>query len=304
MRFQLFQKNTKKSNSRSKSKNEQESLHEEIVPLAMKMKVVAALAVVGFAGYIAYWVQEPTALKTDVLNTPSEQSQVQAQTSSQTGTQVDVSMADLKFDPASLQVKKGTTVVWTNKDTVPHNIVGNNFSSGPLNPGQSFSYTFSEDGNYDYYCSLHPEMKASVVVGEAPQVAESVQGSTESGTSQEIQTLGSTPASSSVGEIPPLTSATPEDGGLVASTSQDPTQVMQTTAAETTSASQESTVTPATVDDQHGAAPEQPLSESAKQVVTATKLTDSGPEDFLYVGIFALVLYFNRKRLLKWKEVD
>lgn len=84
-----------------------------------------------------------------------------------------VTIMGYEYSPAALKVAAGDTVTWTNHDKAAHNVV---ISSGPekfttptLQQGQSYSFTFTKAGNYSYYCSLHPDMKASVAVeGSAP----------------------------------------------------------------------------------------------------------------------------------------
>jgi plastocyanin/predicted small metal-binding protein len=81
-----------------------------------------------------------------------------------------------KFTPASLSINVGDTVTWTNHDTAPHNIVVTDgpekFTSPTLQTGQTFSHTFTKAGNYSYYCSIHPDMKATLTVtGSAPTTA-------------------------------------------------------------------------------------------------------------------------------------
>lgn len=70
------------------------------------------------------------------------------------------------YMPANMQVKVGTTVTWTNRDNVPHSITFKNGmkDSGLLAQGQSFSYTFNTPGTYQYYCTVHPYMVATVTV--------------------------------------------------------------------------------------------------------------------------------------------
>ena len=63
-------------------------------------------------------------------------------------------------------MKKGTTVKWTNLDTAAHTATGDNFDSGNLKLGESWSYTFNEVGEFDYRCALHPTMKGKLVVEE------------------------------------------------------------------------------------------------------------------------------------------
>ncbi|HEY3189661.1 MAG TPA: cupredoxin family copper-binding protein [Solirubrobacteraceae bacterium] len=68
------------------------------------------------------------------------------------------------FMPSDVTVPTGTTVSWTNDDSEPHTVVasGGAFKSKNLGKGQSYSYTFSSAGSYPYYCSVHPDMKATV----------------------------------------------------------------------------------------------------------------------------------------------
>lgn len=77
-----------------------------------------------------------------------------------------VSIRDYAFTPAVLQTPAGTTVTWTNDDTVPHTVtaVDKSFDSGNLAPGAVFTYTFTAAGTYPYLCQYHGGMKGSVVV--------------------------------------------------------------------------------------------------------------------------------------------
>jgi plastocyanin len=86
------------------------------------------------------------------------------------------SLTDTAYSPNPLQVSVGTTVTWTNNDSQPHTVTSgsngqpdNKFNSSPnftplLNPGQTFSFTFTEAGEYPYYCMLHPNMVGTVSV--------------------------------------------------------------------------------------------------------------------------------------------
>ncbi len=77
-----------------------------------------------------------------------------------------VSIDNFTFNPQKLAVKAGTTVTWTNKDDIPHAIaaVGKQFKSKVLDTDNSFSFTFTTPGSYDYFCSLHPHMTGTIVV--------------------------------------------------------------------------------------------------------------------------------------------
>ena len=65
-------------------------------------------------------------------------------------------------------VKAGTTVTWSNHDDIPHTVVSiQKFRSKALDTEDSFSFTFTTPGEYNYFCSLHPHMTATIVVEAA-----------------------------------------------------------------------------------------------------------------------------------------
>jgi plastocyanin len=80
-----------------------------------------------------------------------------------------VKIDDFKFAPARLTVQAGTTVTWRNKDDIPHTVASTTrmFKSKALDTGDAFSFTFTEPGTYEYFCSLHPHMTATIVVEPA-----------------------------------------------------------------------------------------------------------------------------------------
>lgn len=75
-----------------------------------------------------------------------------------------IDIKNFSFNPAILTISKGETVVWTNSDSAPHQIKSDQFSSGMLSNGQSFSFTFNEVGTFNYICSVHPSMMGKVIV--------------------------------------------------------------------------------------------------------------------------------------------
>ena len=81
-----------------------------------------------------------------------------------------VEIKDFAFTPASIRVKKGTTVTWTNKDSAPHTVTGVDSNKGPesgtLNKNETYSFTFEEVGTFGYICDFHPSMKGEVTVTE------------------------------------------------------------------------------------------------------------------------------------------
>lgn len=77
------------------------------------------------------------------------------------------------FDPANISVKVGTTVIWTNNDSVAHTVTSGDPSTGPsgtfdsglIKPGQTFKYSFTSAGTTSYYCTVHPWMTGKVTAG-------------------------------------------------------------------------------------------------------------------------------------------
>lgn len=77
-----------------------------------------------------------------------------------------VEIQNFAFSPTTVTVKAGSTVTWTNRDQDAHTVtaMAGPFHSPTLNTGQSFHYTFTTSGRYDYLCTIHPFMTATVVV--------------------------------------------------------------------------------------------------------------------------------------------
>lgn len=67
-----------------------------------------------------------------------------------------------------LEIKVGDTVTWTNDDDMMHSVTAadESFDSGLFDSGETFSYTFTEPGEFEYYCLPHPWMRAKVIVTE------------------------------------------------------------------------------------------------------------------------------------------
>ena len=81
-----------------------------------------------------------------------------------------VGIDNFTFNPQTLTVKAGTTVTWTNKDDIPHGIAvtNNAFRRSPaLDTDESFSFTFTTPGTYQYFCYVHPHMTGTIVVEAA-----------------------------------------------------------------------------------------------------------------------------------------
>jgi len=69
-----------------------------------------------------------------------------------------------KFNPSTLIIKAHDQVVWQNKDGKTHKVTGENWGDVPIENGESFTQSFDTPGTYLYSCSLHPEMKGTIIV--------------------------------------------------------------------------------------------------------------------------------------------
>jgi plastocyanin len=101
------------------------------------------------------------------VNHPIAITDLPLEADSQTAGAHDVVMDNFGFAPAAASVSPGTTITWTNRDDVPHNVVSTDqkFKSPVLDTDERFSHRFDVPGTYDYFCSLHPKMTGHVVVG-------------------------------------------------------------------------------------------------------------------------------------------
>jgi hypothetical protein len=79
-----------------------------------------------------------------------------------------LAIRNFTYQPINLQVAAGTTVTWTNQDSVPHSVTFRNGmkDSGLFGQGKSFSYTFTSPETFYYDCTVHPSMVAVVTVTE------------------------------------------------------------------------------------------------------------------------------------------
>ena len=77
-----------------------------------------------------------------------------------------ITIQNFAFAPASLTVKAGTTVTWTNNDSPTHSVKWADGAAGssPLTTGSSYTRTFATPGTYAYVCGIHASMHGTIVV--------------------------------------------------------------------------------------------------------------------------------------------
>jgi plastocyanin len=83
--------------------------------------------------------------------------------------ETEVKIDNFTFAPQRITVKAGTTVTWINEDDIPHTVASSSklFKSKVLDTDDKYSFTFTTPGSYEYFCSLHPHMTATIVVEAA-----------------------------------------------------------------------------------------------------------------------------------------
>lgn len=83
------------------------------------------------------------------------------------GIKEDVEIKGFAFNPETVTIPKGATIIWTNSDSASHTIVsddGNEISSNSFSKGETFAHTFNTPGTYNYHCGIHPSMKGKIIV--------------------------------------------------------------------------------------------------------------------------------------------
>jgi plastocyanin len=81
--------------------------------------------------------------------------------------EVVVTIDNFVFNPPTIAIKSGDTVTWRNADDIPHSIVSTKpgaFRSRALDTDDKYSFTFTTAGTFEYFCGLHPHMKAMITV--------------------------------------------------------------------------------------------------------------------------------------------
>jgi plastocyanin len=77
-----------------------------------------------------------------------------------------VAITKFVFASKDIIVAPGTKIVWTNHDEVPHTVTSNDktFTSKALDTDDTYEYTFTSEGDFSYFCTVHPFMTGVVHV--------------------------------------------------------------------------------------------------------------------------------------------
>lgn len=137
----------------------------------MKKGLLIVLAVVVVAGGAAAFVamSGKDNEKKDTNGGSSATSSDNSSNDEQAVATTSVEISGMAFSPAAITVKKGSTVTWTNKDSVPHTVTGDesgNMDSDSLAKDDTYQFTFDQKGTFTYHCNFHSNMTGKVIVTE------------------------------------------------------------------------------------------------------------------------------------------
>ena len=140
--------------------------------------VIVAIFTIGVVGFVTTspkksavevtpgpTIQENVASPAAVA-TPQPSSALPSEEATPSAQRVEVIISNLSFQPASITVGKGSVIVWRNQDTVAHTVTAEDgsFNSGTIVEGDTFEQRFDKVKIYTYSCSIHPEMKGTIIV--------------------------------------------------------------------------------------------------------------------------------------------
>ena len=124
---------------------------------------VVALLVVVTALFVAGC--SPKTTMAPPVTTPAAGGGSASSTPGATGAHQLVVITAKGFSPASVTVKAGTNVIWSNSDKSPHSVVlGAGATSGEIKPKGSASHVFDKEGTYKYKDGLNPDLGGTVTV--------------------------------------------------------------------------------------------------------------------------------------------
>jgi plastocyanin len=128
---------------------------------------IAVLAIVFSVLAATTGVEEVFAFGAPARTTAEQAAQhATTQAAAPAGKVVEVKVDNFSFSPQTITIAAGTTVIWTNRDDIPHTVVSDDkvFKSKVLDTDEKFSYTFDKAGDFPYFCSVHPKMTGKVIV--------------------------------------------------------------------------------------------------------------------------------------------
>lgn len=139
-------------------------------PLKMQFATLPAVACLSLVTFVAGAAFTAPAAAQATAEPPAAQATAEppaASTKAAHKTHVVTMSHKFTYDPLTLVVNVGDTIIWKNTDLYQHTVTSvdrTSFNSSIMNPGKSWRYKAVKAGTYNYFCALHPNMKGTLIV--------------------------------------------------------------------------------------------------------------------------------------------
>jgi plastocyanin len=135
--------------------------------IILLLVIVVAIILIGF--YYVYKPNYPTTPNQIIQNTtnPSTPTTPLTPITPKTPKTLQISIQNFAFNPQTLSINVGDTIVWTNMDSTAHTVTsdsGSELASTSISTGQTYSHKFNTAGTFAYHCSIHTSMKGTITV--------------------------------------------------------------------------------------------------------------------------------------------
>lgn len=136
----------------------------------MKTTLAASIIFVVIAIAVIFAVNHKSHNSNNSYTSPPSSNNSNSSSSSSSASQGAVTITNnMIFTPSQISVSVGSTVTWTNNDNTTHTVIDDLANvggphSGDIAPGATYSYKFTKAGSYQYHCSIHPQMRGTIVV--------------------------------------------------------------------------------------------------------------------------------------------
>lgn len=130
------------------------------------LTIIVIVVIIAAVGIIIQWKNNKSAKEpATIISSASPEALAQLEAAPITAPVV---IQNFAFNPPAIRIKKGDSVMWTNRDSTNHTAtLDDNSQSTPLIiPGQSAVLKFDQAGNFNYHCRVYSWVKGQVIVSE------------------------------------------------------------------------------------------------------------------------------------------
>ncbi len=132
-----------------------------------KNSIIVIIIAIVVIGVVVFLLTGSSNTQSTNLYSATTQVTVTAKATSTASESYSVDISGFAFNSASISIKAGDSVTWTNKDSAMHTVTsdsGSELGSNSLGNGETYSHTFTAPGTYAYHCKFHPSMKGTIIV--------------------------------------------------------------------------------------------------------------------------------------------